>query len=431
MKINLLLIAFIVLVLISLPIAFSIGFSSMVPSFLDPSFPANPTYIIRGWIGGVDSFPILAIPLFIFSGIVMAKGGVSKKLFEVFAYFLGNKTGGMPASVILTCLFYGAISGSAPATTAAVGAMTIPLLTSLGYERVFSTAIVTVAGGLGVIIPPSIPFILYGMATGTSVGKLFIGGIFPGILIGICLIGYSTYYCITKGEDKEKLNAHYKELHDRGFWEVFKSSFWALLTPVFILGSIYSGWASPTEAATISVVYSILISMFIYKTMKLKDLPGILKESVRNYAGLLFILAVAVAFGRVLAMLQVPAIMRDAITSTFSTKYSVLIILNVILLFVGMVMDGGPAILILSPILVPIVTAIGVDPVHFGIVMVSNLAIGFVTPPMGINLFVANSMTGVPVIEIAKKAIPFIIMFLVALIFITFIPQITLFLVNL
>lgn len=337
----------------------------------------------------------------------------------------------MPASVILTCLFYGAISGSSPATTAAVGAMTIPLLTSLGYDRVFSTAVVAVAGGLGVIIPPSIPFILYGMATGTSVGKLFVGGVVPGILIGICLIGYSTFYCFTKGEDKAKLQAHYTELHDRGFWNVFKSSFWALLTPVFILGSIYSGWASPTEAATISVVYSLIISLFVYKTMKFKDIPTVLKESVRNYAGLLFILAVAVAFGRVLALLQVPQIMSDAITSVFSTKVAVLLILNLILLFVGMVMDGGPAILILAPILVPIVTAVGVDPVHFGIVMISNLAIGFVTPPMGINLFVANSMTGVPVVSIAKKAIPFIIMFLIALMFITFIPQITMFLVNL
>lgn len=210
-----------------------------------------------------------------------------------------------------------------------------------------------------------------------------------------------------------------------------KNSFWAVLTPVIILGSIYSGWASPTEAATISVVYSIIISLFVYKTMKLKDLPGILKESVRNYAGLLFILAVAVAFGRVLALLQVPQIMSDAITSVFNTKISVLLILNVILLFVGMIMDGGPAILILSPILVPIVTAMGVDPIHFGIIMVCNLAIGFVTPPMGINLFVANSMTGVPVVAIAKKAIPFIVMFLIALMLITFIPQITMLLVNL
>ncbi|SNS80889.1 C4-dicarboxylate transporter, DctM subunit [Anaerovirgula multivorans] len=430
MSVGILFLIFIVLIAISVPVGMTLGISALLPSLFNPSFAATPQFIIRSMLGGVDSFPILAIPMFVFSGIIMAHGGVSKKLFEVFSYFLGNKTAGMPCAVIVTCLFYGAISGSAPATAAAVGSMTIPLLVSLGYDKVFATALVAVAGGLGVIIPPSIPFILYGMASGASVGKLFIAGIIPGLLIGFCLMAYSYYYCRTKGEDKEKLNEHYQALKSRGFVNVFKESFWALLAPIIILGSIYSGIASPTEAATISVFYALIVSLFIYKSLKPKDIINMMRESIRTYSTLLFILAAAIAFARVLTLMQVPQIVAGAITSVFTTKISILIIMNILLLFVGMVMDGGPAILILTPILLPIVTAVGVDPIHFGIIMVVNLAIGFVTPPIGINLFVASSLTGIEVDKIARKAAPFIVGFLVALVLITFIPQISLLLVR-
>jgi len=418
------------LLALSIPISISIALTSVAPYLLDDTFPAKTTFLIRQMVGGIDSYPLLAILLFVLSGVFMAKGGVSQKLFNVFSYFLANKTGGLPCAVILTCLFYGAISGSGPATTAAVGSMTIPLLLSLGYDLEFCAALVSVAGGLGVIIPPSIPFIIFGMASNVSVGDLFIAGIIPGILIGLCLMVYAVFRCSRTGEDKDKLRAHYDNLHKQGFFSVLKDSFFALLSPVIILGSIYGGITTPTEAAAISVLYSLVISLFIYKTIKLSEIYSIFIEAVRTYSPILFILAAATAFGRVLTLMQAPAVISDFITSTFSGRVSILIVINVILLFVGMVMDTSPAILILTPIFTPIVEAIGVNPIHFGVIMIVNLAIGYVTPPMGVNLFVGSTLTKVPVVTIAKNAVPFIIAFIFALVLITFIPEISLLLIN-
>ena len=416
----------VVLLLLSVPISAGLSISSLLPSLLDPNFPVKGEYIIRSMLGGIDSFPLLAIPMFVLSGILMERGGVSKRLFDIFAYFLGNRLAGMPCAVIITCLFYGAISGSAPSTVAAVGSMTIPMLVSMGYDKTFITALVAVAGGLGVIIPPSIPFILYGMASGTSVGDMFMAGILPGFFIALLLILYSLWYCKRYGEDKEKIHAKISILHQKGFKKVFLDSFWALLTPFIILGCIYSGIASPTEAAVISVFYALLISVFIYKTLKLKDMKAILVESIRTFAPLLFILASAVAFSRVLTLLQA----GEFILSNFHTKLSILLIMNVILLAVGMVMDTSPAILILTPILLPIAQGAGVNPIHFGIIMVVNLAIGFVTPPIGINLFVASSLTDIEVFKIARKALPLVLIFLVALLILTLVPQISLLLAG-
>lgn len=423
-------ILFVVLLLLSVPIACALGIVSLTPSLIDPNFQISAEYVIRAMVGGIDSFPLLAVPMFVLSGILMAKGGVSKKLFDVFSYFLGEHTAGMPCAVIVTCLFYGAISGSAPATVAAVGSMTIPLLIRMGYDKVFITALVAVAGGLGVIIPPSIPFILYGMASGASVGKMFMAGIIPGLLIASLLMMYAWYHCKRHGEDKEKIHAEVSILHDKGFVKVFFESFWALLTPVIILGCIYSGVASPTEAAVISVFYALIISMFVYKTLKWKDLKGVLVEAIRTFAPILFILSAAVAFSRIVTLLQIPEAAGDFILSSFSSKVVILIVINLLLLIVGMVMDTSPAILILTPILLPITSSLGIDPIHFGIIMVVNLAIGFVTPPIGINLFVASSLTDVSVMQIAKKAMPLIGFFLMALLLITFIPQISLLLVG-
>ncbi len=429
MPVALLFIIFVALLVIAIPVSITLGITAVLPSVFDPSFTVGAKYLIRAMFGGLDSFPLLAVPMFVLSGILMAKGGISKKLFDVFSYFLGRFTAGIPCAVIVTCLFYGAISGSAPATVAAVGSMTIPILTSLGYDLVFSTSIVAVAGGLGVIIPPSIPFIMYGMASGASVSDLFLAGIIPGILIGLLLMLYAIYHCIKYGEDKEKIRAEIDALHKKGLLKVLKDSFFALLSPVIILGCIYSGIASPTEAAVISVFYALIVSLFVYRTIKVKDLWGILVEAIRTYTPILFILAASTAFSRVLTLMQVPQTVSEFILNNFHSPVAILLVINVFLLVVGMVMDTTPAILIITPILLPIVEAIGMDSIQFGVIMVVNLAIGFVTPPIGVNLFVASSLTDVPVMAIAKKSIAMIGLFLIALLLITFIPAISLALV--
>ena len=423
-------ILFVICLVIAIPVSTSLGIVSVLPGAFDPSFTASGTYVIRSMLGGLDSFPLLAVPMFVLSGIIMARGGISRKLFDVFAYFMGKRTAGMPCAVVVTCLFYGAISGSGPATVAAVGSMTIPILVEMGYDKRFSTAIVAVAGGLGVIIPPSIPFIMYGMASGASVSDLFIAGVIPGLLIGALLMVYSLYYCKKNGEDQQKKEAMVGELHAKGLLRVLKESAFALLSPVIILGCIYTGIASPTEAAVISVFYALIISLFVYRSIKVKDIWAILVESIRTYAPILFILAASIAFSRVLTLMQVPQAISAWILSHFTSKIVLLLVINVFLLIVGMVMDTTPAILILTPILLPIVQAVGVDPIHFGVIMVVNLAIGFVTPPIGVNLFVASSLTDIPLMDIARKAMPMIVYFLIALIVITFVPALSLVLLG-
>ena len=417
---------FVLLLIIAIPVGITLGITSVLPGLLDPSFTVGAKYLIRSMFGGLDSFPLLAVPMFVLSGIIMAKGGISRKIFDVFAYFFGKVTAGIPCTVIITCLFYGAISGSAPATVAAVGSMTIPVLIGLGYDKVFATGIVAVAGGLGVIIPPSIPFIMYGMASGASVSDLFLAGIIPGLTIALLLMGYAIWYCKVHGEDREKISAEIDALHEKGIISVLKESFFALLSPVIVLGCIYSGITSPTEAAVISVYYALIVSAFIYKEIRLRDLPAILVEAIRTYTPILFILAASTAFSRVLTLMQVPQTVSTFILENFSSKVVILLVINVFLLIVGMVMDTTPAILILTPILLPIAQGIGVDPIQFGVVMVVNLAIGFVTPPIGVNLFVASALTDVPVMEIAKKAVPMIILFLIALLLFTYIPAFSL-----
>lgn len=422
------LIVFISFLAIGFPIAVAIGFATFLPGILETSFPGNELYVLRSMMGGVDNTPILAIPLFMLSGIIMSKGGISEKLFNVFAYLVGKRTAGMPMAVVITAVFYGAISGSGPATTAAVGAMTIPILISLGYDKVFSAALVAAAGGIGIIIPPSIPFIMYGMMTGTSVGALFTAGFIPGLMIAAMLMTYLYLYCKVKGEDKEKIAENYEKLRVKGLLGVLKEGFWALLTPVIILGGIYTGIVTPTEAAVLSVFYALLVSIFGYKNVKLKEIPGFLDGAVRAYAPIVLLLGFAIAFSRILTLLKAPTILADFFTSSFSSGVTFLMLFNLIILVIGMFMDAGPAVAILSPMLMGILSKFNIDPVHFGIVMVFNLAIGFISPPFGLNLFVASPMADVPVSVVGKKALAFCGVYIIALILITYIPDISLFL---
>lgn len=412
--------------LVGIPIGVAVAASSIACVLMDPTMPVSLEYIFRSMVTALDSTTLLAVPLFILSGNLMAKGGISEKLFDFFSFFVGDKTGGLPIAAIITCLFYGAISGSGPATVAAVGAMTIPILTRLGYDKKFVVGMVATAGGLGVIIPPSLPFIMYGVSSTESVSDLFLAGVIPGCLIALIMSLYTWVYCKRHGEDKEKLRANAAKLRQRGLWKVFKDGFWALLTPVIILGGIYGGIVTPTEAATISVVYALIVSLFVYKTMTFRDLIPITNASIRSCAPIQLIVAAAVCFGRILTMLQVPQTIAEALTSTFTSKIALLLVINLFLLFVGMIMETLAAILILTPIFLPVVTAIGMDPIHFGVMMVVNLAIGFVTPPVGVNLYVASNLSEVPVLNVARHALPYILMFLLALLLITFIPSISL-----
>lgn len=419
-------IVFAVCLIIGMPIVTGLGFATIWPELMGAHGATSIEAVIRAIFGGADSTPIIAVPLFILAGVLMARGGISKKLFNVVAYFIGNRTAGMPCAAIITCLFYGAISGSGPATAAAVGTMTIPILIELGYDKVFSGAMIATAGSLGVIIPPSIPFVLYGLSTNASVGKLFIAGILPGILIGCFLMLYAIYYCKKNGEDKEKISANHKSLKEQGLLNLLLDSSWALLSPVIILGGIYTGITTPTEAACISVFYSIFVSLFIYKTIKINEIWPIVNSSVKSYAPLIFVLAIANSFGRVLALLRVPQDLSVYIGNTFTSSTSILLVIMGIFFLLGMVMDTGPAIVIMAPILLPILDKFDINVIQFGVIMVANLAIGLVTPPFGLNLFVISALIDTPIMVIGKKAIPFIGVFIVAILLIAFIPQISL-----
>ncbi len=415
-------VVFLAAIALSVPIGFAMVAGTLSPILITGS-GGNITQLVTNAFSGANSTPILAVPLFIFSGIIMAEGGISKKLFSFFAYFVGHFHGGVPCAVILTCLFYGAISGSGPATAAAVGAMCVPFLVSLGYDRKWSAGLIVVAGSLGVIIPPSIPFVLYSLATGVSTGSLFLAGILPGILVAICLMVYSVIYCRRNGEDQALIKRAMGELKGQGFGHLFLDSLPALLCPVIVLGGIYSGIVTPTEAACISVFYALIVSLWVYKTISFKDIWGIMSTSVRTYAGLAFVLAFATAFGRVLSLTGAASAITTFITTSFgSNMWAAVTVCVLLFLVLGMVMDTGPAIIILAPILLPGMQALGVDPVHFGVMLVCCLAIGLATPPFGLNLFVVANISQDQPMSIARRALPFIAAFLIALVLIVYVP---------
>lgn len=417
------LVLFLCVMLLSVPVAFSLGFGALLPGWLGA--PTSPSQVIRSIVTALDSFPLLAVPLFILAGEIMTKGGLARRLFAFADALLGRFHGGLAMSSVAACMMFGAISGSSPATVAAIGSMAIPLLVTKGYGLRFATSLVTAAGTLGVIVPPSIPMIIYGMAASASVSALFIGGILPALVIGSLLMLYAHLY--------GRRNRH-TIATDAGRVSVgtaFRQSFWALVAPVMVLGGIYAGVFTPTEAAAMAVVYGTFVSMVIFREMSIRQFFETLVSTALVIAPILIIAGTGAALGRVLTLLQVPAQIGLFLGGAIDERLTLLLLINAILLIVGMFMETLSAIIVLTPILLPVLAPYGVDPVHFGLIMVVNLAIGFVTPPVGVNIYVASGITSLSVVEICKGLIVPLALLLVGLLAVTYIPALTLWLPSL
>ena len=422
--VGLLFLVFFVLIAVGVPILGSIGLAVITNGVVGGT--VTLAYIGRTMVQSLDSFTILAVPLFILAGEIMGQGGISKRLFNFANACLGRFTGGVPMATVMTCMLFGAISGSGQATFAAVGSIMIPAMEEQGYDKRFVTGVTAASGGLGVLIPPSLPMVMFAITVGTvSIGAMLTAGILPGILCGIALMAYCYYYC------KRHPVLIREEEKTMGVWQSIKEGFWALLTPVIILGGIYSGLFTATEAAAAACVYGLIVSLFIYRTIKIKQLPKILLRAAGLNAPILIIVAAATVLGRVLAIQNVPEALAASILSVTSNKWMILLLLNILLLIVGMLMETLSAITILAPILLPVALGIGISPIHFGAIMVANLAIGFITPPVGTNLYTAASITGIPVKDLTRHIIGPVIALLIAQVFIVLIPQISTFLPSL
>lgn len=422
MTILLLFLAFFLLLALSMPI----GIAILVPcvGYLLLGGGIKPDYFISSFFSALDSFPLLAVPLFMLSGELMTRGGIAKQLFDFAHKFVGRLSGGHAMAAVLSCLFFGAVSGSAPATVAAIGGLMIPMLADIGYDRKWATGLLAAAGALGVMIPPSIPMVMYGVVTSNSVSDLFIAGILPGILVGAFLCGYCYIYCRIK---KPVLK---QQASNKSFLQVLNGSKWAILMPIIILGGIYGGIFTPTEAAAVSVLYGLIVCTLVIKTISFKDLPSLFKNTAASMGPLMIVCASATVLGKILTLEHAPELIAGLITGITSNKYAILLLINIFLLIVGALMDTVAAILIFAPVLTPIVLTLGVNPIQFGCIMTVNLAVGFITPPVGMNLYVASGLTGLSVVDISKKVIIPMICMVVAVLLVTYIPGLSLALLH-
>jgi len=408
---------------LGVPIAVSMGLASAVALWYDGGTPL--IVLAQRSFTSLDSFPLMAIPFFVLAGTIMEYGGISRRLVAFANALTGHFSGGLAIVTVVTSMFFAAISGSSAATTAALGSILIPAMISRGYHRNFTGAVQSVSGELGVIIPPSIPLILYGVATETSIGDLFMAGLIPGLLIGLSLILTVLVIAKKRGYAKEKAKSGAE------LWKAFKDAFFALLMPIIILGGIYGGIFTATEAAGVAVAYAFLVGVFAYREIKLKHIYKILSESTTTTAIIMFILASAGLFGWILTREGIPQIVAEFFISISDNPVVFLLLINLFLLVVGMFMETNASIIILAPLLVPVAVQLGVDPVHFGIVMIVNLALGMCTPPLGINLFISAQIAKIRLEEITRGMIPFYLVLLAVLMLITFVPQITMLLPNL
>lgn len=418
-------ISFVILVALNIPIAIVLGLSAVIAlAFTSTNIPL--AVVAQRMFTATDSFPLMAIPFFTLAGALMEGGGISRRLITLANKILGSVHGGLAMVCILTCMFFAAISGSSAATVAAIGSIMIPAMVAAGYDKGFSAAVAAAAGSIGVIIPPSIPMVTYGVVSGVSIGALFLGGFGSGIVVGLALM--MVVYVISK---KRGYGGNAEKFSIKGVLKAAADAIWALLMPVIILGGIYGGIFTPTEAAAVAVAYALFIGFFVHKEMQLKDMPRVFINTAVSTAVVMFIVSTATVFGWLLTSARIPDAIATAILSVSQNPYIVLLMINGLLLIVGCLMETNAAILILAPIFLPMLIKLGIDPVFFGIVMVVNLAIGFFTPPVGVNLFVTCSICDIPFGKLSKAVLPFILAMVVALLVITYIPAISMFLPNL
>lgn len=408
---------------LTVPIGFSLGIASLAYILYTDHLTLG--FIAQNMVTGCDSFPTMAIPFFIFAGELMGGGGISKRLLNIANVFFGRISGGLAIVTVVVCMFFAAISGSGPATVAAVGGMVVPTMMEKGYDRKFVLALIAAAGSIGVIIPPSIPMVIYAVTTNSSVSSLFLAGLIPGILIGLVLIGYSYFFAKKQGYKGDTEPFSWKRAAHE-----FKEGFWALLSPVIILGGIYGGIFTPTEAAAVSVIYSLIVGCFIYKELDLRKLMDVTRNACETTASILIVIGCAAGFSKVLTLGRIPTTVASAMLSLTDSAILILLLINILLLIVGCFMETLCAIMILAPILFPVVTSLGVDPIHFGIIMVVNLAIGFITPPLGVNLFVASRVGETTLDKVIQGIVPFLILMILTLMVITYIPGVSLLLPN-
>ncbi len=409
------------LLLFSVPIGICLGLATMVVMlFVDGAPPM--VLLARSVVTGADSFPLIAVPLFILAGDLMQHGGMSQRLVGFANALIGHIRGGLAYVNVLACVFFAAISGSSPATVAAIGSNMIPEMEKVGYTRKFSGALTASSGMIGVMIPPSIPFIIYGVTAEVSIGKLFLAGVIPGVLFALMFMLVARI--LLRNDDVVEQST--TTFSGASVWHSFRASIWALLVPGIILGGIYSGIFTPTEAGAVAVVYAAVVGIFVYGDITVKDLPEILASSAKTSGTILILVIMATAFGRLITLARIPTELAETITSLSDNPIMILLLINLLLLVIGMFMETISSIIIMTPILLPVATALGVDPIVFGVILTVNLAIGFCTPPLGVNLFVASGISKVSIESLSRAILPFFVGMLFLLMLITYVPAISL-----
>ncbi len=434
MAVAILFIALFVLLLIGVPVGFAIGGATMVAMLTasDLNMAINAQYCYSG----IFSFTVMAIPFFMLAGLIMSTGGIARRIVNFASTLISFVNGAIGCVAVISCMFFGALSGSGMATTSAIGGMMIPEMKKKGYDPAYAATIVCFGGIVGPIIPPSLSFVLYGASTGVSISQLFLAGILPGILIGICFVIANIVICTITKTDlvKEKRAASDEKVPlaqamKYRLGEIGRSGkdgFWALLSPVIILGGIYTGVFTPTEAACISVVYSIIISIFVYKDMTFTDLKQVLLDTAVLNGITSFLLGYSTVFSTFMTYERVPVMITEFLTGVSDNPLIVLFFINLVLLGVGLFLDTVPAVIVMAPMLLPTVEALHVDPIHFGVVMAVNLAIGLCTPPYGCNLFVGAAVAKIKMEHMFPFILPLLAVAIFALMIITYVPWLSL-----